>query len=200
MRRVSILLLAASLSVADSASAQTVINFDNLSNLDVVTNQYAGVVFSSSAGNVNYVTTQNAFNASKPNFICAGAVNSGINCTSPTFVTFLSEVSGVSLNALGIDNTGNGKVAQVDLYNGVTFLGSQDIFGNGERLDPVFVNLASWGSITRFELKNITDDAGIGWDDITYTAGVTSTVPEPASVVLMMAGLAGLVAIRRRRA
>ncbi len=200
MRRFSLLFLASTLGLATAANAQTVINFDNLSDGTAVTNQYAGVTFSSSAGNTNYITTQSNYNGSKPNFICTGQTGQGINCTAPTFVSFLNAVSGVSLKALGINDVGNVKVAQVNIYNGVNFLGSQDIFGNGEGVNPLVVNLASWGTMTRFELTNITDAAGIGWDDVTYTAGPVTTAPEPASVALVLTGLVGIVAARRRRA
>ena len=199
MRRFNLLLAASFLTLASAAGAQTVINFDNLSDGSVVTTQYAGVEFSSSTGFTNYVTAQNQYNASKPNFICSGPIGRGINCSSPTIVTFLSAVTNVSLKGMGINDVGNMKVAQVDLYNGATFLGSQDILGNGQGFDPLFIDLMSWGTITRLELNNITDVAGIGWDDFAYTAGNMSAVPEPASVVLLVTGLAGIVVVRRRR-
>ncbi len=200
MRHLRLLLAASTLGLASTAGAQTVINFDNLSDGTVVTNQYSGVVFSSSLGNVNYITSQSGYNGSKPNFICSGPINSSIDCAAPTTVTFLSAVSGVSLKGMGINDVGNVKVAQVNLFNGLSFLGSQNILGNGEGIDPVFIDLSSWGTITSFELTNITDGGGIGWDDIAYTAGPRSSVPEPSSVALMIAGLAGIAAVRRRRA
>ncbi|GAB1343130.1 PEP-CTERM sorting domain-containing protein [Gemmatimonas sp.] len=198
-RQLSTLVLASTFCLASTASAQTVINFDNLSNNTVVTNQYAGVSFSSTAGNTNYITAQSSYNGSKPNFLCSGPVNSFINCTASTTVTFESAVSGVSLKGMGINDVGNVKVAQVDLYNGLTFLGSQNILGNGEGYNPLLIDLSSWGSITRFDLTNITDSGGIGWDDITYTSRPTS-VPEPSSLALVAAGLVGVAAARRRRA
>src|SRR5664279_172092 len=60
LRALSFLLLTAVFSTAALAGSVE-INFDNLSNMDVVTNQYAGVLFSSTPGNVNYVTTQSQY-------------------------------------------------------------------------------------------------------------------------------------------
>ena len=186
--------VASAFCVSSVAQAQTVINFDNLANGTVVTNQYAGVLFSSTQGFVNFITTQSGYNASKPNFICTGPVGGGINCTAPTIITFAAAVSGVSILGMGINDVG--KVAQAQLYNGVNFLGTQNIIGNSEGLNPVLVDLSAWGSVTRLELTNINDGAGIGWDNLAYSA---NTVPEPSTVVLMLAGLAGIVVARRKR-
>ena len=186
--------VASAFCVSSVAQGQTVINFDNLANGTVVTNQYAGVVFSSTLGFVNYITAQSEYNGSKPNFICSGPVGGSINCTAPTIITFAAAVSGLSILGMGINNVG--KVAEAQLYNGVTFLGTQNIIGNSESLNPVLVNLSAWGSVTRLELTNITDGGGIGWDNLTYSA---NTVPEPSTVVLTLAGLAGIVIARRKR-
>jgi hypothetical protein len=77
-------LLAVAFLGATASLYANVINFDDLTNGVVVTNQYAAqdAVFSSTAGNVNYITTQASYNGTPPNFICTGPVGSGINCAA----------------------------------------------------------------------------------------------------------------------
>lgn len=128
--------------------------------------------------------------------ICSGPAGSGINCSAPTFIDFISAVTGVSIKGMGINDVG--VVAQANLYNGATFLGAVNINGNAEVYNPVFVDFSSYGALTRIELTNITDGGGIGWDDLAYTKGPSNVVPEPASLVLVAAGLAGLAFARRR--
>ena len=191
------IIAAGALCLSAPLSAQTVINFDNLNNGDVVTNQYAGVTFSSTAGNVNYITAQSGYNGSKPNFICTGPVRSSINCAAPTFIDWVSAVTGVKISGLGINDVG--KVAEAHLFNGATNLGTFNIMGNAQGLDPLVLDFTGYGAITRLELTNITDAAGIGWDDLTYTANGVTTTPEPSSFLLVAAGVAALAIARRKR-
>ena len=84
-RLMAVLALAATFSIAAFA-ANVEVNFDNLNNGDVITNQYAGVLFFSTQGNVNYVTTQAQYMSTPPNFLCTGPANGSINCTAETFM------------------------------------------------------------------------------------------------------------------
>ena len=107
MRTLLILLV---LSVA-CYGASTTINFDNLADGTVVTNQYAGVVFSSVGGTVNVTLAEN-LGTSLPNFICTGTP--AINCTGETILTFSSAVANLIFKGVGINNVGT--VASVDIF------------------------------------------------------------------------------------
>ena len=185
----------AAIVIAPHASATT-INFDNLNNGAVVTNQYAGVAFSSIAGSQILTTAQN-LGSTLPNFICTG-IGTSINCTDPVFVNFTTAVSGLSFVAVGDNSTGiNGAVK---LFGGNALLGTVNIIGDGNALTPYLVNLGAFNGITRIEITTTDVPGGLGYDDFTFTVGgVAGAVPEPASWAMMIAGF-GLVggAMRRR--
>ena len=178
--------------MASPASA-TVINFDNLGNGVVVTSQYAGVTFSSQAGS-QVLTSAQSLGSSLPNFICSAKVGSGINCVDDVYVDFLGGVSGLSFKAVGANNVGN--MGDVRVFAGATLLGTVNMVGSGTPLTPVFVNLAAFANVTRIEIANVTDAAGLGYDDFTFDQA--GAVPEASTWAMMIAGF-GLVGVAARR-
>lgn len=176
-----------------------VINFDDLPQGGitgvVVTNQYPQATFSSTSGFVNYVTTQSQYNGTPPNFICTGPIGGSINCTEPTIVNFTSPVSDLTFQGMGVNDTG--VVAQVDVYVSGVFAQTVNIMGAAQGFNPDLVDLSAFSNVTEINIHNITDGGGIGWDTFTFQQNGTST-PEPASVGLALAGLAGLIALARR--
>jgi len=184
------------LGALSSIASATVINFDNLADGNVITNQYAGVVFSSTPGNVNYVTAQPIYNGTPPNFLCTGPVGGGINCTAETIMTFSSGVSGLTFQGLGINDV-SANVAQVDVFVNSIFNSTITVAGNAQGFNPVLVNLSAFSNVTKIRIYNITDAAGIGWD--TFTFNQSSSVPEPATFSFIGLGLAGAALLRRRR-
>ncbi|MBI5707689.1 MAG: PEP-CTERM sorting domain-containing protein [Armatimonadetes bacterium] len=168
--------------------ASTTINFDNVAAGTVITTQYAGVTFSSNSGQENRAEAQN-LGSSLPNFICTFAVGGSINCVNDTYVDFAGGVSNLSFLAIGADN--NGHNADVDVFINNVFDHTVQVIGNGTPYTPDLVTIAG-SNITRIEIKNITDGAGLGWDDFTYDA-----VPEPGTLAAL--GFGAIALIRRRK-
>ena len=176
------------------------INFDDQVDGTVITTQYAGVVFSSTSGNVNYVTTQPEYESTPPNFICTGPVRSSIDCTADTFLNFSSPVNGLNFDGMGVNN--DGVVALIDVYTNGTFNSTVDVTGAAQGIAPDHIDLSAFSNITEIHIYDITDGGGIGWDTFRYDQGsTTTTTPEPASVVLLGSALilAG-IALRKRLA
>lgn len=176
------------------------INFDNLNDGDVVTNQYAAqdAIFSSSAGNVNFITAQASYLSTPPNFICTGPSGGTINCTADTYVMFGTPVSGLTFDGLGINNT-QANVAQVDVYTDGVFNSTVIIPGAAQGFDPEHIDLSAFADVTEIHIYNITDAAGIGWDTFSFTPNGTST-PEPATFWMVGAAMLGAgMFVRRSR-
>lgn len=121
----------------------------------VITNQYAGVLFSSTTGFVNYVTTQSSYNSTKPNFLCTGPAGSTINCMAETILTFATPVDNLTFDGMGINDIG--LVAKIDIYTNGIFTATQDVMGNSQGLNPVLQDLTAYDNITNIRIYNITD-------------------------------------------
>ena len=188
---------AAAASLATPAQAE-VIDFDDLSNGAIVTNQYAGlgVTFSSEAGAQVIVTAQ-SLGSSLPNFICSG-VGGQINCVDDVYVDFASAVSGLTFLAVGDNNVGD--IGDVRVFNGAILLGMVDIIGDAVVTTPQLVDLTAFAAITRIEIVGVTDAAGLGYDDFTFN-GTNGAIPEPGTWAMMLLGFGAVgFAMRRRRA
>ena len=156
-----------------SAPVVTIIDFDELADGDVVTNQFPGATFSSSAGNVNLVTTLPNIAHTPPNIICTGPMGGIINCVEDTFVDFTNAVESLTFWAIAVNLSGT--VAEVNVFVGDVFDTTVDIVGLGDPFTPFMVDLSSFSNVTRIELVNITDQGGIGWD--TFYFSVTAGLP-----------------------
>ena len=187
---------ALALACVGACAQATVIGFEDLGNVGssgpVITNQYAGVVFSSAGGMVNRVSSQGGIGDGL-NFLCTAT--SSINCTGETVLDFTSAVSGVSFLAVGDDS--QGVTAQVDVWVNGQLAGTEDVLTDGIFNTTQLVNLAGYSNVTRVRIHSITDAGGLGWDNFSFTAG--NTVPEPQTAALVLAALAGLGLARLRR-
>ncbi len=195
MRKIfAAMLLSATVTCAQAAP--TVIGFEDFGNVGVsgpaVTNQYPGVIFSSTGGNSNVASSQAGI-GSGLNFLCTG--NPSINCTGETILTFSSRVNGLSFLQVGDNDPSGTPVAKVDVFVNNAFASTQDIFSDGNFSNPNLVDLTAFNNVTSIRIYNITDGGGLGWDNFTYTA---AAVPEPETYAMLFAGL-GLLGFASRR-
>ena len=195
-QKIAVVFLALALSATAAFGASVVVNFDNLNNGDVITNQYAGVTFSSTSGNVNYVTAQSQYQSTPPNFLCSGPASGGIDCAQETFLNFSSPVNGLNFDGMGVNDIG--VEAQIDVWTNGVFNSTVQVIGNAQGLAPDHIDLSGFSNITEIRIYNIVDGGGIGWDTFQYTQG-QGTTPEPGTLIMFGSGIIGLAGMLRRK-
>jgi len=180
-----------------SPAHATMIGFEEFGNVGAsgpaITTQYLasdGVTFSSNAGEFNQVSSQPGL-ADGLNFICTGS--GAIDCANETTLTFTHGVSNLTFLAIG--SNAPGVQALVDVWTGGVFNSTKNIVVGGAPFTPDLVDLSSFSNVTQIRIHGITDPAGLGWDDFSYT----SSVPEPANLALMLAGLGLVGGLARRK-
>ena len=192
-----LMLLGFSFGMASTVIANPIkIGFEKFGNVGifgpVITNQYPSVVFSSTNGNVNIVSSQGGIGDGM-NFLCTG--NSSINCTGETILNFSNPVSHLSFLAVGSND--QGVQALVDVFVNNSFFATNNIVVGGKFNTPDLVDLTAFDNVTSIRIHNVTDGGGLGWDNFTYI----SAVPEPETYAMLLVGLGliGFVVRRRKR-
>jgi hypothetical protein len=66
----------------------------------------------------------------------------------------------------GVNNTG--VVAKVDVYVLGALSATVNMIGQGQPYVPVPVDLTGFSHVTRIAIHDVTDLAGIGWDDFSF--------------------------------
>ncbi len=173
------------------------IDFDELEDGTVVTNQFPEATFDSIPGQENVTLT--VPDATTDPFICTRTIGEDAqNCVNPTFVDFTDPV--VDLTLMGIGINGVGPVATINVFEDGVPAGSITVIGLGDQFTPVTIDLTGFSNVTRIELTEITDPAGIGWDDFCFDiAGEVPAVSGPGIAVLVALIAAALALARNRR-
>jgi hypothetical protein len=184
---------------AASLAHATVINFEDLTDGAVVTNQYAadGITFSSEGGEQILVTTQPQYLSTPPNFICTGT--SSIDCVGSVIFTFATPVNDLQFDAVGNQNAVGTPFAVADIYqNGVLTVSNLDLLVSLGNESPDHQDFSAYGNITKVVIHGNTDPAGTGYDTISFVAGVVS-IPEPGTLSLFGLGILALAGLSRLR-
>ena len=174
------------------------IGFEGLPGGTVVTNQFSDVVFSANAGFVNKVTTQPGLGFGN-NFICTAPTAGGINCTQETILTFSSGVNNLSFYQVG-DNA-SGVVALVDVFENGLFSSTVNILGFNDPFVPNLVDLTGFSNVSSIRIYNVTDPAGLGWDNFQFDVATNPvSTPEPTSTLSLLAlGTLGTASTLKRK-
>ncbi len=132
------------------------------------------------------------------NWLCPSTSSAnGGDCSRNLEVLFDAPSSGISFVFVGNNETSLGAdIGDVQLFAGATLLGTANVIvidGNFLSLD--LVNLDGFSGVTRLLISS-TDSGGVLYKDFTFTP--SSAVPEPASWIMVIAGV-GLIGAKARR-
>ncbi len=194
--------VAGALGIAASAHANLV-DFDNLADGTVVTNQYAAqdITFSSAGGEQMLITTQPQYQSTPPNFICTGT--SGIDCMGTVIFSFATPVNNLKFDAVGNQNAIGTSFAEADIYqNGILTVSDLSLLVSQGNLLPDAQDLSAYSNITEVVIHDNTDPAGTGYDTISFSPASSAT-PEPATWAMILTGFGGLgmmLRLKRRAA
>jgi hypothetical protein len=197
---------------ASSAQA-TIINFDDLSEGTLVSNQYSGVTFAGGTGGLSVpfgtggtaawatntsmdVTSSTGFNAgggvTPP---ISGMLLHGVNGwnaenNDPVFnMTFADEITAISIDFGGVGTTGDSRILA---YKTGSTTASYSVATTTTGTSTI--NLSGMVGVTKIIVTPGDFFDWVGVDNINYTS---SSVPEPASFAIL--GLGAVALIRRRK-
>lgn len=195
----SFLLVGAYLSVTSTVvGAATIINFDSLTNGQLVGNAFSGqgvifdraTVFGGPFDN-NGFSPPNAISSNTPQLVVFGQSDAIV-------ARFDTPIDAASIVALSVGFNG-ARIEAFDQLVGGTLLASDEAFGVQENgFNEFFVLSVSAPGIRRLELFQPSSgfSDGLVFDTLTFNS---TPVPEPSALLLLGTGLVGLVSYGRRK-
>lgn len=149
------------------------------------------VTFSTNDDNILMIFEGAGFvGGSSPNLLTAGVSTTTDNFNGDIYMDFTAAANNVSLDIASDNDLGNIALLSIAHAGGTDVI---DVVGNGNFTDVIAMDLTQYMDVTRIELYRITDEFGLGIDNLAFTA----PIPAPSSMALI--GISALVAGRRRR-
>lgn len=185
--RAATILLSTVLACA-SASAAT-LSFESLSSGNLGSSSASlPEALISGTGTVLYT---NEYFVGEGGSVCSAfTTSSSTSCTGDLQISFTTAVSQLSLQAIGFDE---GDSVTISAYAGSSLLGSQQV----DTADGV-VDFSAFSGVTKLVFDDQSTGSGLAYGKFSFTQ-LTSPVPEPATGLLMLLGVAALGQFVRRR-
>ena len=160
-------------------AARNRIDFDELKDREVVTDQYAGVVFSANVGYRPIVISNDPSVVSSPHSICTF---DGKHCQGTLILTFENPVSNLSFTAAGFDAETGAVSGVMTIHHGAGQVTKMNIISTGVASTPVRIELTELRGITQLEIDSSPDEAGLGYDNFNFNskAEIKITTNAPA--------------------
>jgi opacity protein-like surface antigen len=200
MKRLVLGAMTALAMVANGASAQTTIDFNDGSQGGAIGAFYSGVgVTFSNARWDNFVSPgEGLVGASGLKLVSINSTYSN-KSNEPIIADFSTALSSFSIYGLNVGENG-GRIEAYDA--GGVLVGAQEFFGIdlGVNNHPLFSVSRAQGDIRQlrfFQPATTLISEGMLWDNMSFTAANT-TVPEPGTYALVAGGLIALAVVRRR--
>ncbi len=159
----------AALAAAAFAVTPVLIDFDSEPPGGVIDFQFPGVAFLTEAG-VEIQAASVPFAPSPPNIICTVPVAGGATCVSEVYLLFAAPVDNLRFEVVGAKAAG--VVAQVAVFEASSVVPTaivDVVAGVGNRGPlPIPVDLSMFSDVTEIAIFNVTDPAGIGYDNVYF--------------------------------
>jgi len=127
---------------------------------------------------------------SPPNILTAGLSPTAENFNGDIYMDFAVAANDLSIDV--VSDNDSGVVAMMGIFHAGGF-DELNVVGNGDFSDVMHMDLSDFEDITRLELFAITDEFGLGIDNLEFDV----PVPAPSSLALLAIG--GFAGARRRR-